>query len=155
MRLMSFALTERPFIAGTKDVTRRLGWLHAEPADRVCGVRKTMGLQPGEAVERWRVIEFVDVRREPLAMVDDSEAAREGFPDLTGRQFIEFFISEQATPSKPITPETLLTRLEFVHMWTPAGLTIGEYVAQLDAEAKARAKRARQVKREMKRMRVG
>jgi hypothetical protein len=150
MRLMSFALTEAPFIAGTKDVTRRLGWLHAEAGDHVCGVRKTMGLQPGEAVERWRVIEFVNVRREPLSLVDDREAAREGFPDLTGPQFIEFFISEQGG-----TPATILTRLEFVHLWTPAGMEIGGYVAQLDAEAKAarreQASRARQVRRGMKR----
>jgi hypothetical protein len=137
MRLMSFALTESTFIAGTKDVTRRLGWLHAEADDRVCGVRKTMGLQEGEAVERWRVIEFVNVRREPLSAVDDREAAREGFPNLTAAQFIEFFITEQGG-----TPATILTRLEFVHMWTPAGMTIGGYVAQLDAEAKA-ARRTR------------
>jgi hypothetical protein len=90
-----------------------------------------------EAVEQWRVIEFVNVRREPLSTVDDREAAREGFPDLTGPQFIEFFIAEQGG-----TPATILTRLEFVHLWTPAGMTIGGYVAQLDADAKA-AKRTR------------
>jgi hypothetical protein len=153
MRLMSFMLTEVPFLAGTKDVTRRLGWLHGRPAMRVCGVRKTQGLKPGE-LERWRVVEFVNVRREPLSLVDDREAAREGFPDLTGKQFQEFFISEMGG-----TPDTILTRLEFVHMWTPDGMTICEYVTQLDAEAeawkRASEKRARQVKREMKRAPIG
>jgi hypothetical protein len=52
-------------------------------------------------------------------------------------RLIEFFIAEQGG-----TPATILTRLEFVHLWTPPGMTIGGYVAQLDTEAKA-AKRIR------------
>ena len=47
MRLMSFALTTRQFLAHEKTVTRRLGWEFLKPGDRVCGVEKGMGLKKG------------------------------------------------------------------------------------------------------------
>jgi hypothetical protein len=60
------------------------------------------------------MIRIVDVRREPLhrmtadAEYGRTEAIREGFPDLTGGQFVEMFCSHMAAK-----PETLVTRIEF------------------------------------------
>jgi hypothetical protein len=48
MRLMSFALTEQQILDGTKDVTRRLGWLFLKRGDLIRPVRKCMGLKRGE-----------------------------------------------------------------------------------------------------------
>lgn len=48
MRNMSFALTTDQILAGTKTVTRRLGWLRLQPGDHLRPVRKCMGLRPGE-----------------------------------------------------------------------------------------------------------
>jgi hypothetical protein len=114
MRNMSFSLTTAQFLAGSKDVTRRLGWLFLKPGDLVMGCEKCMGLKPGENIVRLGIVEILDVRREPLnrmtadAEYGRAEAIREGFPDMTGGQFVEMFCSHMAAK-----PETLVTRIEF------------------------------------------
>jgi hypothetical protein len=52
MRNMSFSLTTPQVYAGTKTVTRRLGWRFAKAGQRVCAVEKGMGLKKGEKVKR-------------------------------------------------------------------------------------------------------
>lgn len=47
---MSFALTVPQIQAGTKDVTRRLGWQFAKAGDLIRPVRKCMGLKPGAKI---------------------------------------------------------------------------------------------------------
>lgn len=117
MRNISFSLTEEQFLDGSKDVTRRLGWLFLKPGDRLMGCRKCMGLKPGEAIVRLGEIEVVSVRREPLnrmsadASYGRAEATREGFPKMTGGQFVEMF-----TGHMKATPATLVTRIEFRHV---------------------------------------
>lgn len=73
MRNISFALTVPQIMEGSKTVTRRLGWLHANPGQLLRPVRKCMGLRPGERIDVLRdPILITDVRREPLrAMLDD------------------------------------------------------------------------------------
>lgn len=67
MRNISFALTTSQIVAGTKDVTRRMGWQFLKVGDLLRPVRKCMGLRPGEKVEALRApIRVIDVRREPL-----------------------------------------------------------------------------------------
>ena len=39
------------------------------------------------------------------------EAIREGFPDMTGGQFVEMFCKHMAA-----TPQTIVTRIEFRHV---------------------------------------
>lgn len=120
MRNISFALTTNQIIAGTKNVTRRLGWLHLKPGDLLSPVLKCMGLRPGEKIKRLRgPIRVVSVRRERLdRMTDDidygiEECKREGFGDYQRlsqpSKFVDFFCASH----KGCTPATEVTRIEF------------------------------------------
>lgn len=123
MRNMSFALTTDQVRAGTKTVTRRLGWLNLKPGQIVRPVRKAMGLRPGERIEPLRApLRVVSVRREPLnRMIDDidyglEECKREGFGDhpqlCWPTQFVSFFCSTH----KGCLPEHEVTRIEFEYL---------------------------------------
>jgi hypothetical protein len=111
MRNISFALTTAQVLAGTKTVTRRHGWLGAQPGELLQGVRKGQGLRKGEKVERVRIIRVVDVRREPLSrLVDDPEYGREemrleGFPGLHPQRFIDGYFGGAR--------DTVVTRIAF------------------------------------------
>ena len=117
MRNMSFSKTTEQFLAGTKDVTRRLGWLNLRKGQLVQGVLKAMGLKPGETIQRLRVIRIRRVTRQPLRrMIDDpaygrEEARREGFPDLDGPGFVAMFCDGMGA-----TPDTVITRIEFEYV---------------------------------------
>jgi hypothetical protein len=119
MRLISFALTTPQFLDGSKDVTRRMGWLKAKAGDKLCAVKKCMGFRPGESVERLGVIRLVAVRREPLrAILDDleygfDETRREGFPAEHHNHFPSEFVSFFCRSHKGCTPDSVVTRLEF------------------------------------------
>lgn len=112
---MSFALTESALLDGSKDVTRRAGWLTLKPGDRLRAVRKGMGLKKGEHPVVLRQIEVVSVRRERLGLMieDDAygvdEVRREGFGANSPRWFVEMF----ARTHKGVTADTLVTRIEF------------------------------------------
>lgn len=120
MRLISFALTADAIRARTKTVTRRLGWQHLQPGERLQACLKVMGRKPGEPVVRLAIIEVLNVRRESLhslthgtytARMARRECQREGFPHLSPRQFVEFFCHEMKCP-----PDTVVTRIEFAYM---------------------------------------
>lgn len=126
MRNMSFILTVPQIVAGTKDVTRRLGWLKLKEGDLLQPVRKGMGLRPGEKIERLRPpIRVVSVRREPLrAMLLDAdygfqEVRREGFADhpryCWPSEWVEMFCSTH----KGCTLDTVVTRIEFAYEPAP------------------------------------
>lgn len=120
MRNMSFSLTTDQMRAGTKTVTRRLGWLGLRPGALVRACVKCMGLPKGARVEPICVIEIVDVRREPLAVLAGpgrrmaylppggewrAELDAEGFPDLhSWDRFVRLF---------PCSPLQEITRIEF------------------------------------------
>lgn len=118
-RHISFALTTPQFIAGTKTVTRRLGWGNVKSGDILCAVEKAQGLKKGEKVNRLGLIRIVDARQEPLRrMTDDSdygaaECIKEGFapphPNSSPSVFVEFF----CTANRPCQPDWQITRLEF------------------------------------------
>lgn len=114
MRNISFSLTEEQFLDGSKDVTRRLGWKFLKAGDRLMACRKCMGLKPGEKIVRLGEIEVVKVWRENLhcLIVDPNygkqEAIREGFPEMTGKQFVEMFRSHMTVPK-----DGMVTRIEF------------------------------------------
>ena len=65
MRNMTFAHTAEQFLAGTKTVTRRLGWRFLRAGDRFCAVRRARGLRRDQ-IQRLGVAEVLDVRRERL-----------------------------------------------------------------------------------------
>lgn len=117
MRNISFSLTEPQFLNGSKTVTRRLSWLFLKPGDRLMGCRKCQGIKPGESLVRLGEIEVVSIRREPLgSMIIDphygaKESIREGFPDLSGPEFVAMFCHHMKA-----TPATEVTRIEFRHV---------------------------------------
>jgi hypothetical protein len=108
-RNMSFALTERQLLDGTKDVTRRMGWLRLKPRDRLNAVRKAMGLKKGEKIHVLAEIEVVSVRREQLWQITEDDCRREGFPEMGVIEFVDFFCDSH----KGCTHESEVTRIEF------------------------------------------
>ena len=95
-RNISFSLTTNQIRKRTKTVTRRLGWLHIKNGDVLNACVKCMGLKPGEQIERLGQIRVVSVRREPLTSMwlepyGTFEAKDEGFPDMTGAEFVLMF----------------------------------------------------------------
>lgn len=105
-RNISFSLTTAQFRAKTKTVTRRLRWDSLKVGDVLMGVEKAMGLKPGEKMVRLGQIRVIDARNEPLQrMIDDpeygkEEAAKEGFPEMTGAEFVAMFCKHmQCEPS--------------------------------------------------------
>lgn len=123
MRNISCALTTPQILDQSKDVTRRMGWLHLKPGDLIQPVKKCMGLKPGEKIETLGgPVRVVSVRRELLRRIIDEaqnygryECVREGFSDLSPAQFVSMFCSMH----KGCTPETVITRIEFNYE-TPA-----------------------------------
>jgi hypothetical protein len=122
MRNMSFSLTEPQILAGTKDVTRRMGWLQVKPGDLIRPVRKCMGLRPGEKIEQLRApLRVVDVRREPLRLMTEDpdygieEVRREGFADHPTlrwpSEWVRFFCSNH----RGCTPTSIVTRIQFAY----------------------------------------
>lgn len=110
-RLMSVAFTEQAVRDRTKTVTRRKGWLHLLPGQRLTLCRKVMGRKPGEPLVRIADVQVVAVRREPLSAITADEVAREGFPGMSPAEFIRrFFVDAQG-----IQPGDLVTRIEWMY----------------------------------------
>lgn len=127
MRMMSFALTERQLMDGTKTVTRRTGWQNLKPGEHITAVRKAMGLKAGEKAVVLCEIEVVSVRRERLDDITPAEVLAEGFPEWTNdpSSFVRMFCkhmrvaaepvakSLRDTRMRPMTGADLVTRIEF------------------------------------------
>lgn len=108
-RMISFSMTEPQFIDGSKDVTRRMGWKRLRAGDRLIAVRKAMGLKAGEKVHRLGMIEVISVRREPLWKINADECRREGFPEMTPVDFMDFFCKGH----RGCSASSIVTRIEF------------------------------------------
>lgn len=108
MRLMSFYATTEQMRNRTKSVTRRTGWKFAKPGDRVLAVEKARGVMEGNR-KTIGIIEFVRVDREPLCELDPMELALEGFPGITGAEFVAKFC--KLNPG--IAPGDEITRIQF------------------------------------------
>lgn len=82
-RRMSVALTIPQVRAHTKTVTRRHHntWTRLQAGDRLLLIEKGQGLPQGEQQVVICEVEVVDVRVEPLGLVDAGELVAEGFPD--------------------------------------------------------------------------
>ena len=116
-RNISFALTTDQIRHHQKTVTRRKGWKFLKAGDILNGCVKCMGLKPGEKLERLCQIRVIDVRIERLGqMVEDVEygnrdAAREGFPDMTGPEFVQMFCEHMGG-----TENQEVTRIQFEYV---------------------------------------
>ena len=109
MRNMSFHLTERQLLDGTKDVTRRIGWAFLKRGDQVCAIRKGQGLKKGEKVHRLGVLTVVNHWRERLQQITYRECVREGFPDMTPDEFIRMFCREMGCEGDQIVNRIAFT----------------------------------------------
>lgn len=126
MRMMSFALTERQLIDGSKTVTRRVGWANLKPGTRLLAVRKAMGLKAGEKAVVLCEVDVVSVRRERLDAITPADVAAEGFPEWANHvdEFVRMFTSHMRVPAeavvkslrdtrmRPMTGADLVTRIE-------------------------------------------
>lgn len=108
-RNMSFALTERQLLDGSKTVTRRVGWKTVCTDDVLVAVRKSMGLKKGEKVHVLGTIKVTWANDEPLSRIDQQEVVREGFPHMTPEEFISFFCQTH----RGCTPDTVVRRIAF------------------------------------------
>lgn len=90
-RRMSCSMTVDAVRAHTKDVTRRHvdTWRNLKAGDRLTLIEKGMGLPKGAKQVVLTDVEIVDVRVEPLGLVQfGDEVTREGFPELTPFEFM-------------------------------------------------------------------
>jgi hypothetical protein len=111
MRMMSFALTERQLMDGSKTVTRRTGWKNLKAGERLLAVRKAMGLKAGDKIQPLCEIEVVSVRQQLLADIDKDDCRAEGFPSLSPDEFTAMFIKHMGIKVTP--DECTITRIEF------------------------------------------
>jgi hypothetical protein len=117
MRNISFAMTQAQIRAGTKTVTRRLGWERLQPGTILCAVEKGQGLKKGEKVKPIREIRVLNVRREPLMHMytlgyGKDECSKEGYPGRDPLDFVVWFCKEH----RPCQPDWLITRIEFAYV---------------------------------------
>lgn len=118
MRNISFAITTRQFLARSKIVTRRLGWVNLKPGETLQGVKKSQGLKRGERVEPLGLIKVIRSDRELLRRIIDFpeygrlEMILEGFPGMDPERFIEMFIKSH----KGATPESEVTRIQYEYL---------------------------------------
>jgi hypothetical protein len=124
MRNISFSATTEQFKAGTKDVTRRMGWTCLNAGDVLMACEKCQGLGKGGKIIKFGPIEVMMVTYEPLGDIitkptritfGKPEVAREGFPELTPIQFCEKFIeiNPKDRQGNKTTLETVITRIVF------------------------------------------
>lgn len=93
MRNISCSHTKEQVRNRTKTVTRRLGWKNLKPGTLLRVVEKAMGLKPGEKIVPMAVVRVTKVTRERVWEIgkDPKDVAREGFPENTAAEFVQFF----------------------------------------------------------------
>lgn len=110
-RNMSFMLTTDQIRNRTKTVTRRLGWDFLKPGDVLNACVKCQGLKKGEHPEVICQIRVVRKSREELATTSTGDAGREGFPGMTGGEFVEMFCRHMKCE-----PTQIVNRIEFEYL---------------------------------------
>lgn len=109
---MAFSLTKKQMYAKTKDVTRRLGWGKLRTGEIICAVEKGQGLKLGEKVKVIGLIEIISVTKEALYCIPAADVIREGFPQMTARDFIIMFCK-----ANKCEPQKIVNRIEFKHLY--------------------------------------
>lgn len=112
-RNISFTETVDQINDRSKTVTRRIGWELLQPGEILNACEKCMGLKKGEKIKKLCQIRVVNVRRERLIEMLESDVAKEGFPDMSRKEFINFFV--QKIRPKNGVHETI-TRIEFEYL---------------------------------------
>jgi hypothetical protein len=116
-RNISFFYTTDQIRDRSKTVTRRRGWKFLQRGDILNACVKCQGLKRGEKIERICQIRVTGVRREMLAFMASNprygkaESVKEGFPDLSGWQFVKMFCRHMNCD-----PYQKVTRIEFEYV---------------------------------------
>ena len=114
MRNISFFLTQEQFCAKSKTVTSRKGWAWLQAGTLLQSVEKGQGLKKGETVTRiGPPIRVLDVSRVPLTHIDQDDVRREGFPDMTPQEFIDFYARSNKLK---VAERVMITRIEFEYV---------------------------------------
>jgi len=110
-RNISFSLTIQQIKNHTKTVTRRLGWGFLEVGDILNACEKCQGLKKDEKINKLCQIRIINIRKERLYKITQEEIVKEGFNNMTNREFIEMFM-------KNIKCEfsTFVNRIEFEYI---------------------------------------
>ena len=112
MKHMSFALTTAQIRNRTKTVTRRLGWKSLKPGTMLQPVVKGQGLKKGEHVEMvGGPIRVLKVDRMVLGDISPQDVYREGFPQMTAREFVKMFKKHNGG-----LRDQVVTRIEFEYL---------------------------------------
>lgn len=110
-RNTSFMLTTEQIRNRTKTVTRRLGWSFLKPGDILNACVKCQGLKKGEKIERICQIRVVKIGLLRVCDINHEDLVKEGFPDWTEGQFIDFFCEHN-----DMIPCDVVNRIEFEYM---------------------------------------
>lgn len=109
---MSFALTTEQVRSRQKTVTRRKGWKHAKVGDIVQPVVKGQGLKKGEHPEKiGGPIRFTSVSQVVLGDISPQDVYREGFPQMTAREFVAMFKQHNGG-----LKDQVVTRIQFEYL---------------------------------------
>lgn len=101
-RRMSCSMTVDAVKARTKTVTRRHvdTWRDLKPGDHLTLIEKGMGLAKGSHQVVLAEVEITDVSVEDIGYADlPVECVREGLPNLTPSEFIDFWLRSHGYPS--------------------------------------------------------
>lgn len=116
-RNISFFMTTDQMRNKTKDVTRRLGWAFLKAGDVLNACVKCQGLKKGEKIERICQIKVKSVNSEPLETITADDVRREGFPDMSVAEFIEFFCQgHKGANGEAIDGGYYVNRIEFEYL---------------------------------------
>jgi hypothetical protein len=113
MQRMSFFLTRRQYLDGSKTETRRLGYRQLARGSTVMAVEKMQGLRKGAKQVELGAFRVVSVRRERLDAITKRGVTREGFPGMTPAEFVAMFCKAHG---KRCTPSTIVTVIVFAHL---------------------------------------
>ncbi len=108
-RNISFMLTTKQLLDGSKTVTRRIGWKFLKAGDQLMACEKCQGLGKGGKLNRYGLIQVKSVVREPLNHIQQDDCIKEGFPEMEPGEFVEFFCHTH----RGCKPKTHITRIEF------------------------------------------
>lgn len=113
---MSYRETQKQMYFCLKTVTRRMEhtWKKLKRGDVIIAVEQAQGLPKGGHVIKIGPIKILDVRVEPLNIINRYEVIREGFPWYTPSQFIEFFCK-----LNKCEPNTKIRRIQFKPLYEP------------------------------------
>lgn len=114
-RHMNFALTTEQVKDHSQDVIRTPDWAFLKAGETLWAVNEPKELKKGELADKLALIEVVSVTTEPLSAITKEDCAREGFPEMSPKEYIAMFCEHHGGhASDPVQ------RVEFKYLnWPP------------------------------------